>query len=792
MKFKNLFLFGLASAALLAGCKEEEPVVTPAIEAKPEVLSFIAGGATKTVSITANGAWEATIDYDENSGWLSVSPEAGEASDNAVSVEITARENTSSEVRNATVTFTNSTAYVKVSVTQTGAEEGGGDDPDIEKEIVDATVAEFLAADPDDNSKLYRLTGTVADLGVVSLKSFTLVDGEDEVSVPFLAVSAESSEDAIAEYGISNGDKVTLVGARGQLSGSPAVTDAYYESHEQGGEDVPQEPQKVSIQEFIDAPESDVRLYQLTGTIDKLEDLGTMHSFMLADEGNVSVQVWGLDESAEKDSDAFDWIDLEQGDKVTLVGKRGSFDGTPQVHGAYYVSHEIGLRYYDMPDLIGLEPGRAVRTEGQVLGIGSDCFVFGYTSDAVVINDPDALAGLEFGDRLTVEGTTASLYGLTSLEDVTVVSKSPDQIYTLAAEDLESKFGEIKGGNVRYVKYTGTVTASGSDYTISVSGSTGHLVSAPASVDLASLAGKEAALEAFYIGEDGNDFYLMPVKAQATSAEVFFYLDEDVMNNGLVIPAGQSSVTFTVYASPEVSYSISVTAGGEFWEDSYTVTPSTGGKGTAEYTIVSDSGINTDSRPHTADVRIVVNNEYKDQLDPDLYDVTLTHMNGTEEGGDGEDGSFVKMTGALADYSGTYLIVFEEASVAFDGSANSAKLRNGPTVSVSIASDAIAATDDLKASAVELVKEGDIYYLKTASGYYLYNPTASDMIMGTEKLPTNKTIYQQKIEYTDGHHKISTASQGNVLMYYNSAAKFYGSSNYSSPDYQKPVLYRLQ
>ena len=763
MKFKNLFLFGLASAALLAGCKEEEPVVTPAIEAKPEVLSFIAGGATKTVTITANGAWEATIDYDENSGWLSVSPEAGEASDNAVSVEITARENTSSEVRNAT-----------------------------EKEIVDATVAEFLAADPDDNSKLYRLTGTVADLGVVSLKSFTLVDGEDEVSVPALAESAESAADAIAKYGIMNGDKVTLVGVRGELGGQPAVTDAYYESHEQGGEDVPQEPQKVSIQEFIDAPESDVRLYQLTGTIDKLEDLGTMHSFMLADEGNVSVQVWGLDESAEKDSDAFDWIDLEQGDKVTLVGKRGSFDGTPQVHDAYYVSHEIGLRYYDMPDVVGLEPGRAVRTEGQVLGIGSDCFVFGYTSDAVVINDPDALAGLEFGDRLTVEGTTASLYGLTSLEDVTVVSNSQDQIYTLAAEDLESKFGEIKGGNVRYVKYTGTVTASGSDYTISVSGSTGHLVSAPASVDLASLAGKEAALEAFYIGEDGNDFYLMPVKAQATSAEVFFYLDEEVMNNGLVIPAGQSSVTFTVYASPEVSYSISVTAGGEFWEDSYTVTPSTGGKGTAEYTIVSDSGINTDSRPHTADVRIVVNNEYKDQLDPDLYDVTLTHMNGTEEGGDGEDGSFVKMTGALADYSGTYLIVFEEASVAFDGSANSAKLRNGPTVSVSIASDAIAATDDLKASAVELVKEGDIYYLKTASGYYLYNPTASDMIMGTEKLPTNKTIYQQKIEYTDGHHKISTASHGNVLMYYNSAAKFYGSSNYSSPDYQKPVLYRLQ
>ena len=192
MKFKYLFLFGLASAALLAGCKEEEPVVTPSIEVKPEVLSFSAEGTSKTVSVTANGSWKATIDYDENSGWLSVTPESGDASDNAVTVEITAEENTASEARNATVTFTNSSAYVRISVTQGKAEEGG-DTPDDEKEIVDATVAEFLAADPDDDGKLYRLTGTVEDIGVVSLMSFTLVDGNDEVQVPFLAVSAESS-----------------------------------------------------------------------------------------------------------------------------------------------------------------------------------------------------------------------------------------------------------------------------------------------------------------------------------------------------------------------------------------------------------------------------------------------------------------------------------------------------------------------------------------------------------------------------------------------------------------------
>lgn len=126
------------------------------------MLSFSAEGTSKTVSVTANGSWKATIDYDENSGWLSVTPESGDASDNAVTVEITAEENTASEARNATVTFTNSSAYVRISVTQGKAEEGG---------------------------------------------------------------------------------------------------------------DVPQEPQEVSIQEFIDAPESDVRLYQLTGTIDKLEGL---------------------------------------------------------------------------------------------------------------------------------------------------------------------------------------------------------------------------------------------------------------------------------------------------------------------------------------------------------------------------------------------------------------------------------------------------------------------------------------------------------------------------------------
>lgn len=234
MKFRNLFLFVLASAALLAGCKEDEPVSDPSIEVKPKVLSFTAAGAAKTVSLTANGAWEATVEYDGVSGWLTVSPESGNAADGAVTVEISAQKNTSSEVRNATVTFTNSTASESVAVTQLKAGEEGEDGPDIEKEIVDATVAEFLAADPDDNSKLYRLTGTVADLGVVSLMSFTLVDGDDEVQVPALAESADSPADAIAKYGIMNGDKVTLVGARGELGGQPAVTDAYYESHVKG------------------------------------------------------------------------------------------------------------------------------------------------------------------------------------------------------------------------------------------------------------------------------------------------------------------------------------------------------------------------------------------------------------------------------------------------------------------------------------------------------------------------------------------------------------------------------
>ena len=77
MKFRNLFLFVLASAALLAGCKEDEPVSDPAIEVKPKVLSFTAAGAAKTVSLTANGAWEATVEYDESPDGLRFLPNPG-------------------------------------------------------------------------------------------------------------------------------------------------------------------------------------------------------------------------------------------------------------------------------------------------------------------------------------------------------------------------------------------------------------------------------------------------------------------------------------------------------------------------------------------------------------------------------------------------------------------------------------------------------------------------------------------------------------------------------------------
>lgn len=102
---------------------------------------------------------------------------------------------------------------------------------------------------------------------------------------------------------------------------------------------VVQSPKKVTVAEFIAAPESDSQKYELVGIIDGSINT-TYGDFYLYDETG-SVRVYGLTATdlgyGAKNDKSFSSLGLHAGDKIRIIGYRLSFSSTPEVAYAYFV-----------------------------------------------------------------------------------------------------------------------------------------------------------------------------------------------------------------------------------------------------------------------------------------------------------------------------------------------------------------------------------------------------------------------------------------------------------------------
>ena len=96
----------------------------------------------------------------------------------------------------------------------------------------------------------------------------------------------------------------------------------------------------VTIQEFINAPEATDVYYELTGTIGGTINT-TYGNFDLTDETG-TVYVYGLTKSfiavgSQQNDKSYASLGLNEGDKITIRGFRGSYNGKIEVMGAYFV-----------------------------------------------------------------------------------------------------------------------------------------------------------------------------------------------------------------------------------------------------------------------------------------------------------------------------------------------------------------------------------------------------------------------------------------------------------------------
>lgn len=293
------------------------------------------------------------------------------------------------------------------------------------------TVEAFLATEED--KTYYRLTGTVSGIADGDIYgNMTITDETGSVYVYGL-LSGYGGEkklfqDLVADTGLSNGDKLTLVGYHTSHKGNPQVGGAFYLLHEassEGGEE-PAEPTVVTVQQFKDAAE-DETVYQLTGTIKEITyeysaTYGNI-SFDLEDETGF-VNIFRMSCEGIEDPTA-----ISVGDEITVQGTRSSHNGNIQMaQGGKCIkfTDKDGTEEPEEPvytpvtiaDFKALADNATAEISGTVTGIyqayssqygNISVYLKDETAEVLVfrmscegIDDPTKIAA---GDKITVQGT---------------------------------------------------------------------------------------------------------------------------------------------------------------------------------------------------------------------------------------------------------------------------------------------------------------------------------------------------------------------------------------------------
>lgn len=277
------------------------------------------GGQFK-VHLTCKGDGISVVVPDEAKSWLSVN--AIETSGNSSIVTFSAAANAMGD-RTTVLTF-NTTSGGTVNSAQANIDQKGS--------ILQVTVGEFLkeAVSP----AQYRLTGTVKQISVSEQYNNADITVADALGNSVLVRRMKPASGKITDLTIAVGDKLTVVGQRGESNGTAQMVNGVYESH------VHYIP--ATIKEFLAKEVSDVE-YIVTGKIVNIKEISASFknaTLTIADDEGTTLYVFRM--KAAEGGPAIENIGLKVGDVLTVIGKRGEFNGSAQMVNGYYVSHEAG------------------------------------------------------------------------------------------------------------------------------------------------------------------------------------------------------------------------------------------------------------------------------------------------------------------------------------------------------------------------------------------------------------------------------------------------------------------
>ena len=223
--------------------------------------------------------------------------------------------------RNTTVTFKTTDDSGKEYTAQATINQKGS--------IQQMSIADFLAEPVEGNSSLYRLTGVITSIANPTYGNIYIRDWSGEVYVYGIG-----EKGYFETTGLKVGDVVTLVGNRAAYKGTDELTNSTIE------EIIPVTP--IDIDSFLDMPDDANTYYMLTGTITEVAN-PTYGNLYLEDETN-SVYVYGCYPGWGATGDnRKNWLEtagIAVGDKLSVIGVKSTYNGTPQLANGIYFSHE--------------------------------------------------------------------------------------------------------------------------------------------------------------------------------------------------------------------------------------------------------------------------------------------------------------------------------------------------------------------------------------------------------------------------------------------------------------------
>ena len=193
--------------------------------------------------------------------------------------------------------------------------------------IVECSIADFLAAAVGNTQ--YRLTGVITKVAGAAYGNVYIKDYSGEAYV--YGIGAKGDFEA---KGLKEGDVVTLVGKRGEYKGTAQMTGGQLEKSISVTE--------VSIADFLAKEDNANVYYMVSGKIDEIAN-DTYGNLYITD-GTNRLYVYGCypgwGATGDNRKGAIATYGIAVGDKLTVIGPKSTYKGTPQVNGGVYFSHE--------------------------------------------------------------------------------------------------------------------------------------------------------------------------------------------------------------------------------------------------------------------------------------------------------------------------------------------------------------------------------------------------------------------------------------------------------------------